>query len=68
MCNDECYRTLGCAIVCQAIKDYQNSSNKSEKNEIKKFFKSPWCEFVCGINGEEILSKINDISVPIEVF
>lgn len=72
---DECYKGLACAIVEQAAVDYRNILYRIDFDletgvkpsrptffglmEIQRFFKSEWCEFLCGIDGWDILSSLN---------
>lgn len=51
------YKTLGCAIVQQAVKEYKNlpymeSAYRREvwKKDIERFFYSDWCFFLCGVD------------------
>lgn len=51
---------LASAIIQQAIKDYKSfDTSLIELARIRDFFKSKWFQFLCGMDGEDILLRLD---------
>lgn len=72
------YQALAAAIVLQAVRDYiqitriykqlidKNEKNprvQEERQELKQFFNSTYCDFLVGQTNPEILQKINNATI-----
>lgn len=75
MTNEECYKSLGAAIVLQAFKDYRRCAKilhskaspavkaKAEKemDEIEKFVKSDWYAILTDIPSHKMLKRLKEV-------
>lgn len=72
------YQALAAAIVLQAVRDYiqitriykqlidKNEKNprvQEERQELKQFFNSTYCDFLVGQTNPEILQKIDNATI-----
>ena len=72
------YQALAAAIVLQAVKDYIqltriykqlvdkkaiNPRIQEERQELKQFFNSNYCDFLVGSKNPEILQKIDNATI-----
>ena len=53
------YERLANAIVMQAVKDYRETANKNEKEDILHFFRSDWFKALTKIDCEYLIKRLN---------
>lgn len=55
------YRQLANAIVLLACKDYRAALRRNNQRsiaELERFFRSDWCNTLCTVNPEQLITKI----------
>lgn len=58
--NQDGWEALCCAIVQQAIKDYKDKETSvTELIRIREFFLSRWFRFLCSLDADIILSRLD---------
>jgi len=65
------YEDLANAIVLQAVRDYRKAlktlrvypksrSAKADRDELERFFRSPWYACLTSVDGETLIRKIRE--------
>ena len=52
------YENLAQAIILQAVKDYRLTDDKSELQEIERFFRSGWFGVLSKVEPEYLIKKL----------
>ena len=52
------YENLANAIILQAVKDYRLTDNKSELEEIERFFHSDWFSVLTSLDPDLLIQKL----------
>lgn len=52
------YENLAQAIILQAVKDYRLTDDKSELQEIERFFRSGWFGVLSKVDPEYLIKKL----------
>ena len=52
------YENLANAIILQAVKDYRLTDNKTEIEEIERFFRSDWFSVLTSLDPDLLIQKL----------
>ena len=53
-------KLLANAIILQAVKDYRHAYSPQKRAEIKRFFRSEWFRALTPLDGEKIITKLEN--------
>lgn len=53
-------KLLANAIILQAVKDYRHTYSPQIRAEIKRFFRSDWFRALTPLDGEKIITKLEN--------
>ena len=53
-------KLLANAIILQAVKDYRHAYSPLTRAEIKRFFRSEWFRALTPLDGEKIITKLEN--------
>ena len=53
-------KLLANAIILQAVKDYRNTYSPQCRAEIKRFFRSEWFRALTRLDGETLISRLEN--------